>query len=248
MRNLTAGYGAAVAVTLRDVRQQFGELRALGPVSLDLAAGEFVALLGPSGCGKSTLLRLIAGLASPAGGTVEAGGRVGFVFQEPQLLPWRGVLSNAMLAAELEGRADRGEAAALLDDLGLGGFEDARPHELSGGMRMRVSLARALLTRPDVLLLDEPFAALDEVTRQGLDDMLRRLWRERGMTVVFVTHAVAEAAYLAQRCVVLSPRPGRVVLDRRVDLPDERTAATRGTAAFAAETARLFEALAAEAA
>ena len=212
-------------------------------LDLDIAAGSFVALLGPSGCGKSTLLRLVAGLDRPDGGKVvlddpaspARAPALAFVFQDAHLLPWRNVLENTALPLELQGvgRAARHDAAiATLSQVGLSDAMTRIPSELSGGMRMRVSLARALVTRPSLLLLDEPFAALDEMTRQRLDDQLRELWAELGMTVVFVTHSVDEAAYLAERAVVLSQRPARVVLDRTLSLPAVRTIALRGEAAF----------------
>jgi len=198
-------------------------LQALSDVCLDIAPGEFLALLGPSGCGKSTLLRLISGLDAPDEGRIawdrppEPGG-IGFVFQEPTLLPWATAEENASLPARLRGAspADAAPAArAALHGVGLAGFEDARPAALSGGMRMRVSIARALSTSPRLLLMDEPFAALDEFTRHRLQSDLLALWRERGTTIVFVTHSIAEAAFLAGRACLMSPRPGRVarVLD-----------------------------------
>lgn len=229
--------------------------KVLDGLSLDLAAGSFVALLGPSGCGKSTLLRLIAGLDRPDGGEValEAPASaartptLAFVFQDAHLLPWRTVLENAALPLELSGvgRAERHAAASeALSHVGLSDALMRVPSELSGGMRMRVSLARALVTRPSLLLLDEPFAALDEMTRQRLDDQLRDLWSKLGMTVVFVTHSVDEAAYLAERAVVLSQRPARIVEDRTLDLPATRDLALRTDAAFAREAGLLRSALA----
>jgi NitT/TauT family transport system ATP-binding protein len=224
-----------------------GGVVAVDHVDLDVAPGEFVALLGPSGCGKSTLLRLVAGLDRPDAGSVEvSGGGVAFVFQDAHLLPWRTVLQNVALPLELAGAASASRLAAAraaIEDVGLGDAIDRRPAELSGGMRMRVSLARALVTHPRLLLLDEPFAALDELTRHRLDDQLRQLWLAQGMTVLFVTHAITEAAYLAERAIVFSPRPARVVADHRFDLPRERRPAIRTEAAFVAETRVLFEAL-----
>jgi NitT/TauT family transport system ATP-binding protein len=225
---------------------------AVAGVDLEVSAGEFVALLGPSGCGKSTLLRLVAGLDRPDAGTIDvgaggAGGAgVAFVFQDAHLLPWRTVLANVALPLELQGvpaPARLAEARAAIEQVGLGDAMGRRPAELSGGMRMRVSLARALVTHPRLLLLDEPFAALDELTRHRLDDQLRALWLEKRMTVLFVTHAITEAAYLADRAVVFSPRPARIVADLRIDLPRERSAATRTEAAFVHASRALFEAL-----
>lgn len=234
---------------VRGVRRVFaGGVTALDGVDLTVEAGAFVALLGPSGCGKSTLLRLIAGLDRADGGevTVEAGASVAFVFQDAHLLPWRTVLANVALPLELRG-APAGErdaaARAAIAEVGLADAEDRRPAELSGGMRMRVSLARALVTRPRLLLLDEPFAALDELTRQRLDDQLRALWLHLGMTVLFVTHSITEAAYLAERAVVFSSRPARIVADRRLALPRERDGALRTEPSFACEARALYEAL-----
>ena len=241
-----------VAIALEGVHRTFrseagGEVPALAGIDLAVDAGEFVALLGPSGCGKSTLLRLVAGLDHPERGAVRADtAHVGMVFQDAHLLPWRDVRANVELPLELLGRTAgerRVRAAAAIAQVGLGDAAGRYPAELSGGMRMRASLARALVTEPRLLLLDEPFAALDELTRMALDDELRRLWREAGLTVLFVTHSIAEAAYLAERVVVLSRRPAQMVLDHRVALPAERTAALRAEPAFGHETGVLQEAL-----
>jgi NitT/TauT family transport system ATP-binding protein len=240
-----------VRVRIEGLRRAFAG--AGGPVlegiDLDVAAGSFVALLGPSGCGKSTLLRVVAGLDAPDGGRIalEGGGAVAFVFQDALLLPWRTVVDNAALPLQLAGvpaverreRARQALARVGLDDAGA-----RLPHELSGGMRMRVSLARALVTEPQLLLLDEPFAALDEMNRQRLDDQLRELWARLGLTVVFVTHSVDEAVYLSQRTVVLSGRPARIVEDLAVDLPATRTVELRADAGFARQTGALRAALA----
>jgi NitT/TauT family transport system ATP-binding protein len=245
-----------VALALEGVHRTFrstaeGAVEALAGIDLAVAAGSFVALLGPSGCGKSTLLRLVAGLDRPERGTVERsgaapGGDVAMVFQDAHLLPWRDVLANVALPLELLGqpRAEaRRKAEAALAQVGLADALRRHPAGLSGGMRMRVSLARALVTEPRLLLLDEPFAALDELTRMALDDELRRLWRNAGLTVLFVTHSIAEAAYLAERVVVLSRRPARVVLDHAVALPAERSEALRAEPAFARELGVLHGAL-----
>jgi len=192
--------------------------RALADVSLRVGAGDFIALLGPSGCGKSTLLRLLAGLDAPDSGTVrwDAGvpGSVGYVFQDATLLPWASAADNVRLPLRLRGEpvaASAPRVAAALARVGLAGFEGARPRELSGGMRMRVSIARSLVAGPQLLLMDEPFAALDEFTRHGLQEDLLALQAEAGCTVVFVTHSIYEAAFLARRIVLMSPRPGRIV-------------------------------------
>ena len=193
---------------------------ALREVSLRLDDGDFVALLGPSGCGKSTLLRLIAGLDHPdtgtlrwAAGTPPTPGEIGYVFQDATLLPWASAEDNVWLPLRLRGiarDAARETVSAVLDRVGLGDFRAARPAQLSGGMRMRVSIARALVTRPRLLLMDEPFAALDEFTRHRLQEDLLTLWRDIGCTVVFVTHSIYEAAFLARRIVLMTPRPGRI--------------------------------------
>ncbi len=197
---------------------KMGAVEALRDVSLRIGRGDFVALLGPSGCGKSTLLRLIARLDLPDDGQLiwqqaPAPGEIGFVFQDATLLPWATAENNVFLPLRLRGvprAAALGDVRAALAQVGLAGFEQARPPELSGGMRMRVSIARALVTRPRVLLMDEPFAALDEFTRHRLQADLLGLWRELGCTVVFVTHSIYEAAFLAQRVVLMTPRPGRI--------------------------------------
>ena len=208
----------------------------------DLAVGEheFLSILGPSGCGKSTALRLIAGLGGvSAGRVVWSGGAgrslrpredIGFVFQEPTLMPWATVWSNVYLPLRLDGvsRAEAGQrVAAALAMVGLGGTEDAYPRELSGGMKMRVSIARALVTEPRVLLMDEPFAALDEITRFRLNDDLLRLWQSHSWTVVFVTHSVFESVYLSNRIVVMSANPGPAVGEVRIDAPYPRDEAFR---------------------
>jgi len=237
------------------VRRVFpGGVVAVSGANLTVEPGSFTAFLGPSGCGKSTLLRMIAGLDEPTAGTILVGGEpagarrvpIAFVFQDAHLLPWRTVLENAALPLELAGvsRAERHRAAlAVLADVGLDDAATRIPAELSGGMRMRVSLARALVTRPHLLLLDEPFAALDELTRNRLDDRLRAIWRERGTTVIFVTHSITEAVYLAERAVVFSKRPARIVADHTIELPRERSGALRGEASFAREVRKLQEAL-----
>jgi NitT/TauT family transport system ATP-binding protein len=221
-----------VAVDLKGVRRVFDKkLLVIEGMDLEIAAGEFLAILGPSGCGKSTLLRMIARLAEPDAGLITIAPdnerfQTAFVFQDAHLLPWRTVLDNAALPLELMGVARNqryAKARMALDNLNLFEAEGRYPAQLSGGMRMRVSLARALVTEPRLLLLDEPFAALDEITRFRLDVQLRELWAARGMTVVFVTHSISEAAFLADRAVVLGRRGGKIKLDRRLGLPRERT-------------------------
>ena len=214
-------------ITLKGAGKRFSNgTQALRDVSFTVGAGEFVSLLGPSGCGKSTALRLVAGLLEPDKGLIEyPGGKpeIGFVFQEPTLMPWADALTNARLPLDLKGlsrgEADR-RAAAALARVGLKGFEHAYARELSGGMKMRVSIARALASQPKLLLLDEPFAALDEITRNALGDDLLRLWREDGLTVLFVTHSVGESSYLSQRVLVMTPRPGRII--EEIALPHRR--------------------------
>ncbi len=219
---------------------------ALDGVDLIVMAGDFLALLGPSGCGKSTLLRLMAGLDVPDAGTVHwagappAAGQIGFVFQDPTLMPWATAAENVALPLRLRGERQSGaRAAEALRDVGLADFASARPATLSGGMRMRVSIARALVLRPRLLLMDEPFAALDEFTRHRLQDELLRLTAAHACTTVFVTHSLYEAAYLASRVAVMSPRPGRIAAEFRYDegRPD------RLSPAYAARVAELTEAL-----
>jgi NitT/TauT family transport system ATP-binding protein len=204
-----------------------GGTQALENASLRIEQGDFVALLGPSGCGKTTLLRLIAGLDQPDSGTLTwdsgppAAGDIGFVFQEATLLPWASAAENVSLPLRLRGRGGKTANAVqtALAQVGLEGFADARPSALSGGMRMRVSIARATVTRPRLLLMDEPFAALDEFTRHRLQNDLLVLWREIGCTVVFVTHSTYEAAFLARRIVLMTPRPGRIAREITSTLP-----------------------------
>ncbi len=226
---------AGPIVRLSSVRKAYASgTVALEALDLAIGEGEFVTLLGPSGCGKTTALRLIAGLGSPTRGRIErpetAEGGIGFVFQEPTLMPWATAFDNVWLPFRLQGRsrADvQDRVMAALDMVGLASFSHAYPRELSGGMKMRVSIARALVTRPRLLLMDEPFAALDEITRIRLNDDLLRLWEEQGWTVVFVTHSVYESVYLSSRIVVMAARPGRVIADLPVDAPYPRGEAYR---------------------
>jgi len=211
--------------------------KALEGISTTIARGEFLALLGPSGCGKSTLLRLLAKLETPTAGTITWAdgppkpGEIGFVFQDATLMPWASAADNVFLPLKLRGQsraAAMPEVSAALAQVGLADFAAAKPASLSGGMKMRVSIARALVSKPNLLLMDEPFAALDEFTRHKLQEDLRALWRRSGKTVVFVTHSIYEAAYLATRILVMSPRPGRIaaeITSTVADRPERRTAA-----------------------
>jgi NitT/TauT family transport system ATP-binding protein len=237
-----------LSIDVRGARKGFsGGVEVLSGVDLAVHPGELVSLLGPSGCGKSTLLRIVAGLETLDAGTLSVSGDArAFVFQDAHLLPWREVWANVALPLELGGAPlveRRQRAEEVLAQVGLSDVARRMPHELSGGMRMRVSLARAMVVRPRLLLLDEPFAALDELVRQRLDDALRSLWRTSGMTTLFVTHSVEEAAYLGTRTVVFSRRPARLVLDHPLALPEERTSALRTEPHFVAEVRRLRAAL-----
>ena len=224
-------------VSLRSISKTFSNgTLALKDMSLDVGKGEFISLLGPSGCGKSTALRIIAGLGEPSSGTIEwptsvvdSAGRpeteIGFVFQEPTLMPWATVAKNAWLPLRLKGISQRAAADRIMEALrmvGLEAFANAYPRELSGGMKMRVSIARALITKPQLLLMDEPFAALDEITRFKLNNDLLELWEKFGWTVIFVTHSVFESVYLSERIIVMAARPGRVFTDLTVDAPYPR--------------------------
>jgi NitT/TauT family transport system ATP-binding protein len=246
-------------VSLRAISKTFSNgTLALKDLSLDVAKGQFVSLLGPSGCGKSTALRIVAGLGEPTSGTIEwpsaaswdAAGNpereIGFVFQEPTLMPWATVFSNVWLPLRLKGiskSAAEREVTATLKMVGLEQFADSYPRELSGGMKMRVSIARALVTKPKLLLMDEPFAALDEITRFKLNNDLLQLWERFGWTVIFVTHSVFESVYLSQRIVVMAARPGRVFRDMTIDCPYPRGEAFRTSAAYNDNCRRVSDAL-----
>jgi NitT/TauT family transport system ATP-binding protein len=235
-----------------------GRVAALDGVTLDVRRGELIALIGPSGCGKSTLLRLVADVLQPTSGTLEVRGgpprrarlarELGFVFQHPGLLLWRDAVSNVALPLEVGGWGTRHtpphRPEALLELVGLKGFEHAFPRQLSGGMQQRVSIARALITGPPILLMDEPFGALDEITRDHLNQELLRIWSATGTTILFVTHSIPEAVYLASRVVVFSARPGRVLADLAIDLPT-RDPAIKDTPEFVHHTAEVRRALAA---
>ncbi|HET6883956.1 MAG TPA: ABC transporter ATP-binding protein, partial [Pirellulales bacterium] len=242
-----ATQATSALVLLDDVSMTYrGAISALGRVSLTVREGEFVSLVGPSGCGKSTLLRLVAGLVSPTQGRATVAGamprdarrqvRFSFVFQDATLLPWRSAERNVTLPLELAGvsrAARREKARSTLGLVGLGDFAGRRPSQLSGGMRMRVSLARALVTDPQIILLDEPFGALDDMTRQALNEELLVLWQRRSWTALFVTHNIAEAAFLSTRIVVLSPRPGTIVADVPVPFGRQRGSELRSEPEFA---------------
>jgi NitT/TauT family transport system ATP-binding protein len=245
-------------LTLRRVGKTFANsVVALDELDLELREGEFVALLGPSGCGKSTALRLIAGLSDPSRGEVVWTGEareprsshaIGFVFQEPTLMPWATVFANVFLPLRLKGidaRAAAPRVAGVLERVGLADFANTYPRELSGGMRMRVSLARAFVTDPELLLMDEPFAALDEITRFRLNNDLLALWRALGKTVVFVTHSVFESVYLSNRIVVMTPRPGRVFAEIAIEAPYPRDESFRTSAEYAGYCRKTSQALAA---
>jgi NitT/TauT family transport system ATP-binding protein len=243
-------------VGVRGVSKVFANgVQALANVSLGVQSGEFLSVVGPSGCGKSTLLRLIAGLIQPTAGTIDwptGTADLGFVFQEPTLMPWATALANVALPLKLHGmaRSEReARSAKALGDVGLTGFERAWPRELSGGMKMRASIARALVTEPRLLLMDEPFAALDEITRHRLNADLIDLWQRTKVTIVFVTHSVFESVFLSQRIAVMAARPGRVLSELSIAAPYPRSAAFRTSVEYAAycreASARLGEAMAA---
>ena len=232
------------AIALDGVTKRFGGHDAVENVSVDIADGEFFSLLGPSGCGKSTALRIMAGLAAPSGGSVRVAHRdgtaslgqsIGFVFQEPTLMPWTSVRENVRLPlklAHLPAAESEPRIMEALRRVGLAEFADSFPRELSGGMKMRVSLARALVTDPDILLMDEPFAALDEITRFRLNNDLLALWRNLKKTVIFVTHSVFESVYLSERVVVMTERPGRIGAEIKIDSGGPRDEEFRTSAAY----------------
>ena len=244
-------------VSIQSVSQRFGveeaSVLALDGIDLEVADGRFVSVVGPSGCGKSTLLSLVAGLRQPSSGRVLCDGepvtapmprKVGMIFQEANLLPWLSAVDNVAFPLKLRRvpKQERLEAAArMLELTGLAGFQDRLPHQLSGGMKQRVSIARGLVQNPAVLLMDEPFASLDEQTRMVLGDELLRIWSETRKTVLFVTHSLNEAVYLADRVIVLSARPGRVVDDVPVDLPRPRSFAMTSSERFGVLKDRIWQ-------
>jgi NitT/TauT family transport system ATP-binding protein len=249
--------GGSAAVSLRGVTKVYDNgVVALGPIDLEVRRGEFVSLLGPSGCGKSTALRLIASLSAPTSGAIRvarpavtAGGGhpVGFVFQEPTLMPWTTVRENVRLPLKLAHvpfSAAKARVDEALAEVGLSEFADSYPRELSGGMKMRVSLARALVTDPDILLMDEPFAALDEITRFRLNNDLLALWRSLRKTVIFVTHSVFESVYLSQRVLVMTSRPGQIAAEIGIETTEPRGEDFRTSADYAGYCRKVSNALA----
>ena len=241
------GLSAAPHLRIDGVRLVYetsrGPLTALDGLSFDLAKGEFVSVLGPSGCGKSTLLKLVSGLIRPTAGRITLAGAevvgprpdVGIVFQQPTLLPWRNVLNNVLVPIRAMGRRVqdyRGRAEALLELVGLSAFARHYPHELSGGMQQRVGIARGLIHDPELMLMDEPFAALDAMTRETMSDELQRIWMSANKSVLFITHSIPEAVFLSDRIVVMGPRPGRVIETVEVELPRPRTIETMGNPHF----------------
>jgi NitT/TauT family transport system ATP-binding protein len=241
-------------IEIDQITKTYGEgetsMLALAPTSLDITAGEFVALIGPSGCGKTTLLRMIGGLLRPTDGDIRIGGtslwdggkrnseavnNLGMVFQDANLLPWKSVVRNVALPLELRGvkaKVARERAGEYIELVGLAGFENSLPHELSGGMRQRAAIARALSYDPNVLLMDEPFGALDALTRETMNMELQRIWQRTGATVVFVTHSIGEAVQLADRVISLTPRPGRVVAQNAIPLERPRTEESQASPEF----------------
>jgi NitT/TauT family transport system ATP-binding protein len=253
---IPAGQDARPSIRCRDIAVRFFSDRrtvtAIQGLDLDVGAGEFLTLLGPSGCGKSTFLRVVSDLVQPNRGEIEVlGGTpeaarlrrdIGFVFQDAALLPWRTAIQNVELPLQVGGgsaRKGRRTPQELLEIVGLKGRENAYPHELSGGMRQRVSIARALASDPKILLMDEPFGALDEITRDRLNEELRRVWKEMGITILFVTHSIHEAAFLGQRVLMLAANPGRVREIVPVNLPEDRRLDVRETPEFVELTAHL---------
>lgn len=248
---------AAAGIVCDNISKTFGATHAVAPLSVTLRAGQTTALVGPSGCGKSTILRMIAGLDTPTTGrltiegqapaTMAKRGALAMAFQDPSLLPWRTVRANIALGAQLAGKAADG-VDALIDLVGLGGFGDHRPAELSGGMRQRAAIARSLISEPEVLMLDEPFGAVDAMTRRRLNVDLPPLWRNRGTTVVLVTHSVQEAVLLSDRVLVLSQRPAKVIADLDVSFTGTRDTRLTETVEFSEISRQVFAALESDAA
>jgi len=239
----------------KSYRAEGGEVLAVSDVSFDVEAGEFISLVGPSGCGKSTLLKILSGLIRNDGGVVRIGDAprglearrdIGMVFQQPLLLKWRSILDNVLLPAEILGlppRQARERALELLDLVGLSGFEERRPYELSGGMQQRAAIARALVHDPRLVLMDEPFGALDALTRERMNVELHRIWRESAKTILFVTHSISEAVFLGNQVIVLTARPARMAGCIRIELPEPRTLEIKTHEAFGAYARRIYELL-----
>lgn len=235
-----------MGIQLDSVSKSFdSNMQALSSLSLKISSGDFVSVMGPSGCGKSTLLRLIAGLEKPSSGSVVIPAEMksfGFVFQDPHLLPWRTLEENIRLPLEFQKISSSETQSRITEVIKLIGLEDfrrARPSQLSGGMKMRASLARALVTEPKILLLDEPFAAVDEILRDRLDQELRKVWSKLGITVIFVTHSVSEAVFVSNRLIALSHRPGRVLKDEMIDLPQDRGSNLKWTEKFLSQMTQI---------
>ena len=241
-------------IAVDGVTVTYGDVTAIEGIDLQVTDGEFLTVVGPSGCGKTTLLRTISGLEAPTAGRVRidaqppqaarTAGDIGYVFQQHTLFPLKSALENVTFLREMAGKEpEPGGAAALLEKMGLGGFEDARPRALSGGMKQRVAIARSLHLGASVMLMDEPFGELDEITRERLGVEIRRVWQDERKTVVFVTHSVPEAVFLADRCVVMADTPGRITAEFDVDLPRPRTEAVYGSDAFQEQVAAVRRAL-----
>jgi NitT/TauT family transport system ATP-binding protein len=241
----------AAKLSIKALSKRFGDLEVLRDINAEIAHGEFISLVGPSGCGKTTLLRIVAGLEAVSAGEVLLDGRTvrgpggdrGFVFQSDNLLPWRSVFDNAMIGPEVAGRvgpAEKSRTRDLLQLVGLDGFEDYFPRQLSGGMRQRVNLARALAIDPQILLMDEPFSALDAQTREIMQTELLRIWEKGRKTVLFVTHQIDEAVFLSDRVLVLARRPGRIQETVSIALPRPRTLAVKRTPEFVAYVDRIW--------
>jgi NitT/TauT family transport system ATP-binding protein len=252
---LEAGNAVAPVLEIRDLQKRYGHVEVLKGISLEMAPGDFLVLVGPSGCGKSTLLKVLAGLHGHDQGTVRIGTPahpfdpakdIGMVFQSPLLLKWRRILDNVLLPAELLGipmAAARERGRALLALVGLQGYEDKYPYELSGGMQQRAAIARALIHDPKLILMDEPFGALDALTREKMNLELLRIWKESGKTIIFVTHGISEAVFLGSRVVVFTAGPARMADNFEIELPHPRTLDMKTQEVFGAYTRRIYKLL-----